>query len=132
MKNVLIYGCIFIFFVIVSGCGINTSPGSGEKIGQIVRINKQGMVNKTWEAQLIRGGMSGGTGSFGTVPFDFTIEDEEVAKQAQEYMQKQTEIVIKYRMEFIYSLFRSDSSGNFLIGIRLAKPEEATSSASKK
>ncbi len=47
----------------LSGCGFSTSPGSGDKIGQIVKISKQGLIVKTWEAQLIRGGMNGGSGS---------------------------------------------------------------------
>lgn len=104
----------------LSGCGLNTSPGSGDKIGQIVKVSKQGMLVRTWEAQLIRGGMNGGSGSFGTVPFDFTIEDDAMAKQAQEYMQNQEEVIIHYRMEGIYSLMRTESGGHFLSTIQPA------------
>lgn len=119
----IILGIIAVAVLVVSliFCGFNTSPGDGEKIGQVVKISRQGLVSKTWEAQLIRGGMSGGNGSFGTVPFDFTIEDEEMAKKAIEYMQSQTEVVIKYRMECVYSRFRTESEGHFLISITPAK-----------
>lgn len=104
-----------------AGCSINTSPGTGEKIGQVVRLNKQGLLCKTWEGQLIRGGISDGSGAFGTVPFDFTVENDEMAKRTQEFMQNQTEVVIKYRMEGIYAICRSDSSGHFLTSIEPAK-----------
>ena len=105
----------------ISGCGINGNPGTGEKIGSVVRVSQQGVIVKTWEGQLIRGGMSGGNGSFGTVPFDFTIENEEMAKKTQEYMENQTEVLIKYRTEFMYSLTRSDSGGDFLTSIEPVK-----------
>lgn len=104
----------------VTGCGVNFSNGSGTKVGQIVKVSKQGFMAKTWEAQLIRGGLSGGSGAFGTTPFDFTIETEEQAKQIQEYMDKQTEVIVKYRIEGIYSAWRSESQGHFLESIRPA------------
>ena len=60
---------------------VNFSHGTGEKIGQVVKLSQEGIIRKTWEAQLIRGGMNGGSGSFGTVPFDFTIESDEMVKK---------------------------------------------------
>src|SRR5882724_7912683 len=75
--------------------GINISHGTGTKIGQIVKLSKQGWSRKTWEGQLIRGGMSDGSGSFGTTPFDFTVENEEMSKVVDKYMRDQVEVVIK-------------------------------------
>lgn len=118
MRHLLIIAALF-----TTGCGLNT-PGTGEKIGQVVKLSKQGVIRSTWEGQLIRGGMNGGSGSFGTtVPFDFTIEDGQMAAIAQKYMQDQTEVVIRYRMEGVYSAFRSDSDGHFLVSIEPAKKE---------
>lgn len=127
-----------LFFVLVviglafTGCAVNTSPGTGSKIGQVVKISKQGMLSKTWEAQLIRGGLNGGSGSFGATPFDFTIENEKQAEQVQEYMNKQTEVVITYRMEGIYAATRSDSSGHFLETIRPATNTPSTKVSAEK
>jgi len=111
---------VLALLVCFAGCGVNTSPGDGEKIGQIVKVSHEGVFANTWEAQLIRGGLTGGTGAFGTVPFDFTIEDEATVKKVQMYMQNQTEVIIKYRIEGIYSRFRSGSSGYFLVSIEPA------------
>lgn len=105
---------VVILSAALTGCGLNPSPGDGEKIGQIVKVQKRGLFWKTWEAELIRGGMNGGCGSFGTTPFEFTIENDETAKAAITNMETQTEVVIKYRMEGIYSITRSESSGHFL------------------
>jgi hypothetical protein len=117
----LAFPAVLILALSFVGCGVNTSPGNGEKIGQIVKISKQGMMSHTWEAQLIRGGMNGGSGSFGTVPFDFTIENDADAEKATQFMQNQTEVVIHYRMEGIYSSFRTESDGHFLVSIEPAK-----------
>jgi|GEM_PF-2749993 len=117
MKAVVVALVLLVFF---AGCGINTDPGSGEKIGQIVKVSKEGMFFDTQEAQLIRGGLTSGSGAFGTVPFNFTIEDEALVKKVQEYMQNQREVIIKYRIEGIYSRSRSGSHGHFLISIEPA------------
>ena len=112
---------VLLLAVAVSGCGGNTSPGTGEKIGQIVKLSKQGIFCKTYEGQLIRGGLTDGSGAFGVAPFDFTVENEEMARKVEEYMRKQTEVIIKYSMEGIYSACRSESSGHFLLSIEPAK-----------
>lgn len=61
--------------------------------------------------------MNNGSGSFGTKPFDFTIEDDEMAKRIAQYLQDQQEVIISYRTEYCFSWFRTDSDGNFLISI---------------
>jgi hypothetical protein len=106
--------------LLFTGCGFGT-PGQGEKIGQIVKVNRQGIIRDTYEAELIRGGMSGGSGTIGATAFDFTIEDADLAKKAQEFMKNQTEVVIKYRMEGVYSALRTSSRGHFLVSIEAAK-----------
>lgn len=114
---------IMIFWSIFSqrSCGVNFSNGTGEKVGQIVKFSQQGWFNKTWEGQLIRGGMNGGSGAFGTVPFNFTIEDVNLANKVEQCMRDQTEVVVHYRIEGIYSPFRSESQGHFLASIEPAK-----------
>lgn len=116
--NKLIVLCAAL--VLLAGCGLNSSPGTGEKIGQIVKLTKQGLMRDTWEAELIRGGMNGGSGSFGVTPFDFTIEDDDMAKLCKKYLQDQTEVIITYRIEGIYNAWRSDSGGHFLVTIHPA------------
>ena len=101
---------------------VNFSNGTGEKIGQVVKLSKQGFLRKTWEGQIIRGGMSGGSGAFGTVPFNFTVETDEMAQKVQDYMRSQTEVTIEYRIEGVYSPLRSGSLGHFLVSIQPSKP----------
>jgi hypothetical protein len=111
----------FIMAVLLSltltGCGLNHDPGIGQKTGTIIALHKGGIFQETWEAELIKGGMNGGSGAFGVEPFWFTIEDDALAATVQDYMDKQTEIIIHYRREGFYSAFRTDSGGDFLITV---------------
>ncbi len=102
------------------GCA-NLSHGTGQKIGQVVKFSKQGLFNDTWEGQLIRGGLSDGSGAIGTQPFNFTVEDEDLVAMVSKCMEEQTEVVIDYTIEGLYSPFRSESGGNFLTNIKPAK-----------
>lgn len=102
-----------VLSLLLTGCGINPTNGTGEKIGQIVKVGKVGLFNKTWEAELIRGGFSDGSGTVGTQPFHFTIENEAMVKEAQEYMRNQTEVIVSYNIEGVWELTRSDSGGKF-------------------
>lgn len=73
------------------------STTNGEKIGNIVQVERKGFLFKTWEGESIKGGMSNGNGSFGTEPFNFTIDDSSILKIAQEAMYKQREVKISFK-----------------------------------
>jgi hypothetical protein len=103
------------------GVGCNANPGTGEKIGQIVRVNHTGLVCATWEAELIRGGFSDGSGAMGTKPFHFTIDQPALATAVEDAMRGQTEVSITYQIEAAFSPCRSDS-GVFLTSIKPSKP----------
>lgn len=98
--------------------------GYGEKVGQIIKLNKQGFFCKTWEAELIRGGMNNGSGAASTL-FDFTIEDPRLVAAVQDALDKQYEVKIHYNMEAATAC-RSDSNDHFLNSIeRLSAPGHA-------
>lgn len=100
----------------VTACGLSGSPGQTEKVGQIVKVSKVGLASKTWEAELVRGGFSGGQGVNGTA-YDFTIESDSLAAVAQAYMEAQSEVRVKARHEAIWALNRSESDGHFATSI---------------
>lgn len=98
------------------GCGMQPQPGTGEKIGQIVRIERTGIFCQTWEAQIIRGGLSQGSGTMGAA-FGFTVNTPELAEAVTRAMRDQSEVLIRYRSSTFYSLCSSDSGGIFLEAI---------------
>ena len=127
MEDIILRGIISIvvflvaFFVaaLISTpfIGVNFNPGTGEKVGQIVRMTNEGIVCKTWEAQLIRGGLNNGSGAFGVTPFEFTIIDPLMAEKVQDYMDSQQEVKITYITSGFYKTCSSGSGGDFLVSI---------------
>jgi len=89
------------------GCTINT-PKEGQKIGRIVKLADEGLLYKTCEGELIRGGLMDGSGSLGS-SFHFTIEDPRVRQVALMAFQDQAEVIINYRTDFITSIVRSEN-----------------------
>lgn len=96
----------------LSGCW---DMGSGEKIGSITRLQRTGFFCKTWEGEIIRGGLNSGSGVMG-MAFHFTVEDDALAKKVEQAMDAQQEVKISYRAEVV-SLCRSDSDNHFLTAI---------------
>lgn len=117
--SILIFGALaFIAFACVFGVNV---PSSGAKVGQIVRINREGIINKTWEAQLIRGGFSDGSGTLGQA-FEFTVpEGNGAVLKLEEAMRHQREVRIQYRTAGIYPNLLSGSHGTFLVNVEVIK-----------
>lgn len=107
--------------VMLSGC---IDSGSGEKPGMIVKLAQQGILCKTWEAELVRGGFNAGTGVSGQ-SFDFTITDPELLKKVQYAMENQKEVKIHYRSEAV--TFCSSDSNHFLTNIEIIENSNQTS-----
>lgn len=118
--------CLFVFLVLsllllLTGLRINISTIGGEKVGQVFSVNKEGFLSKTWEAELVRGGMNNGSGAFGIKPFDFTVPNDALVDQVKKYMEAGTEVIIRYQQPHIYSSWLTESGGIYLTGIRPAK-----------
>lgn len=107
---------VIALLVVTAACGVNTSPGEGEKVGQIVKLSKIGLISKTWEGEIVRGGFQSGGGVNGQA-FYFTIESEADAARVRGFMEKQTEVRLKYRTEGFYAIRRTESGGDFLVSI---------------
>lgn len=97
---------------LLSGCW---DMGGGEKIGSVTRLQRTGVFCKTWEGEIIRGGLNSGSGVVGNA-FHFTVEDDALAQQVQKAMEAQQEVKISYRVEGV-TLCRSDSNSHFLTKI---------------
>lgn len=107
---------------LLTGC---YETGSADKIGTIVKVgNGQGIFCKTIEAEIIRGGFSGGTGASGQ-SFHFTIESPEMAAKLRVAMDTQQEVKIKYHTEMA-SFCRSDSESTFLDSFEIVEKTPKT------
>lgn len=106
--------------LLASGC---TRVPSAQKNGTIVKLAKQGIFFKTWEAEIVRGGsFTGGTGVQGA-PFDFTISDPALLAKVKAAFENQQEVRITYHQSWP-APFSSDSDGNFLDSIEVVSAEQ--------
>jgi hypothetical protein len=101
-----LFSSFLLMFFLLSSCSIST-PSKGQKIGVIVKLSECGVFNKTWEGELIRGGLSDGSGVIGST-FHFTIEDPVVLELAVRYFEDQREVQITYQTEFIAGIWRAE------------------------
>lgn len=126
MKRIIKIGILSaIAAVTFTGCG---EVARGSKIGQVVKVNEaSGLICKTVEVEIIRGGFNSGSGAQGG-SLHFTIENNpknvELVKKA---MLDGSEIEVNYRQEFA-TFCRSDSNGTFADDVKVVKSETSNAS----
>jgi hypothetical protein len=109
MKKLLISISIAAL-ALLAGCVQN---GDGEKIGTVVRVNKSGAICPTNEVEIVRGGLSNGTGAVGGI-FDATVEDSALLQKLKDAMEHQQEVKITFTSE-MFTLCRSGNPGSHFI-----------------
>lgn len=114
MKKIIVVAILSTLSL--SGCW---DVGSGDHVGQVIKMNKQGMFCKTWEVEIIKGGLTSGSGASGG-RFDFTVPEGrtdiiDVLKQA---MNTGEEVLVHYSMESA-SFCRSDSHSVFANSVQV-------------
>lgn len=119
-SNAVFAGVMTLVVLMLAGCGTGVSSGNGKKIGQIVKIGEHGMMCRTYEAEMIRGGFNGGSGVNGT-PLDFTILDKKLYEQLVKVMEDQQEIELTYQRANFSGPCTSET-GIFATGFTVLSP----------
>jgi len=97
--------------ILIAGCW---ETENGVKVGQLVKLNKQGWFIKTIEGELIRGSMKDGSGAFGK-PFDFTVENQALADRLQFALENQKTVKLHYHKELTTWFARTETSDNSFV-----------------
>lgn len=114
-KQLLTATLTMILTLLLIGC---SGFSNGERVGTIVKIAKEGGIFKTYEAELIRGGLNGGTGVIGK-PFDFTIIDTTLLPVAYQALQENKEVKITYHSDYLAPLSSGNKENNFVDSIAI-------------
>jgi len=105
----------------LAGC---IQDSSGEKAGSITRLSKDGWIPlcKTWEGEILRGGLNNGSGAFGAA-FHFTIDDSALMDEVKKALESQQEVKIHYHHEkfVLLGTCSSKSDGYFLDSIEVIR-----------
>lgn len=117
--------CIALVFACllgVVGCQTKVMQ-QGTKVGTVIKLSQHGFLDscKTWEGELLRGGMQGGSGGFSTTPLHFTVNDPALLKQVQQALDEQYEVEVTYTEYFGPMPCASNSQGYFLGSIKRRK-----------
>lgn len=105
---------VTVLALLMAGC-VCANPGEGEKVGTIVKMARTGLLCDTWEAELIRGGFTSGSGAMGVTPFDFTLAESQV-DTVRKLMERNVEVKLHYRSQLASSPCKTDT-GHFLESI---------------
>lgn len=99
----------------LAGCG---EYSDGVRIGTIQKFSYKGLVAKTWEGEMLLGGLKrktsstsdgGITTSMVANVWNFTVEDPAIIAKLKEAMDSGAQVQIKYRQEIIGSPFRTET-----------------------
>lgn len=94
---------------LLAGC---LTTKTGDKVGVVVKVSREGMFCPTYEAEIVRGGLNAGTGVNGQA-FYVTVPDKQMADKLEAAMNDGKEVHITYHQEWA-TFCRSDSDNYFL------------------
>jgi len=115
--------CVLIFVTLLFGCVGGCQHyqtrivGNGTKVGTVIKLAQEGFLQscKTWEGELIRGGMNNGSGAFSTKPLYFTVNDPGLLREVQAALDGQYEVEVTY-IQFYGPMFcASENEGNYFL-----------------
>ena len=96
--------------LLLTACNINTSPGDGDKIGQIAKVQRVGMLCKTDEI-LVTGKFGGGELHL-TVPSSL-LDAVHAANESQAFVK------IRYHTDFMDSLCSNETGNKWLDSVEV-------------
>ncbi len=105
-----------IMITMMTSCSLH-NPCEGRKIGYIVKLAEEGVLFKTTEGELVRGGLQDGTGTLGG-SFNFVIKEYETKKLAEYYMRNNIEVIISYKIPMLGIKTQFESEPNFVYDIK--------------
>lgn len=98
----LLYFLLFLFIVIgILYVLTGWSFSDGERAGTVSKFSRRGFVFKTYEGVLNVGGFSGETGSLTPQYFDFSVKDDNVAKQITDAVKTGQRVTLHYEEKIL-------------------------------
>ena len=114
---------LVIFFLILGGIFYYVTFGyysDGTRVGSLVKLSRKGYVFKTYEGQLMVGGMSDGTGTFNSTTWDFSVDgDNDAVVNALNESQRTGQRVSLHYEEKFFKLPWNGDTEYFVISVEL-------------
>lgn len=98
----LLYFLLFLFVILgILYVLTGWSFSDGERAGTVSKFSRRGFVFKTYEGVLNVGGFSGETGSLTPQYFDFSVKDDNVAKQITDAVKTGQRVTLHYEEKIL-------------------------------
>lgn len=114
---------LLVFLLIVGGILYYITFGyysDGTRVGSLVKLSRKGYVFKTYEGQLMVGGMSDGTGTFNSTTWDFSVDDDnKTAIEALNLSQRTGQRVALHYEEKFFQLPWNGDTQYFVVAVEL-------------
>ncbi len=114
---------IIMLPILLTGC---FDYSDGDRVGTIQKLSKKGMFCKTWEGEMLLGGLKKQTNfssdgkstttSMVANTFQFTVEDESLLPAVKAAMEAGQPVTISYKQE-MFTFCRSDEN-YFVVGVK--------------
>jgi hypothetical protein len=121
MRGILYF---LLFLLIVFGvlyALTGWSYSDGERAGTVSKFSRRGFVFKTYEGVLNVGGFSGETGSLTPQYFDFSVDDDNVAKQITEAVKTGQRVTLHYEEKIIKFPWNGETK-YYITGVEIVGP----------
>ncbi len=106
----------------LTACSVDTSPGKGDKVGQIAKFQEKGLLGACQTPVILVTGKFGG----GELLAAIRTENTELVKKAKHYNDTQEQVKVFYEDEFMEGWCdKGDYSGNTFVLDIVAWPEGA-------
>jgi len=104
---------LMMFAVSVGGC-LCANPTSGKKVGVITSLSSEGLICKTNEGILQRGGLSSGSGAIGQQVL-FNIQDAYLAEEARKYLESGQEVELTFTRPWFSSACSRENADDVVV-----------------
>ncbi|MBN8823006.1 MULTISPECIES: hypothetical protein [unclassified Spirosoma] len=97
------------------------SYSDGERAGTVSKFSRRGFIFKTYEGVLNVGGFSGETGSLTPQYFDFSVKDEDVAKQITDAVKTGQRVTLHYEEKILKFPWNGETK-YYITGVEIVGP----------
>ncbi len=97
------------------------SYSDGERAGTVSKFSRRGFIFKTYEGVLNVGGFSGETGSLTPQYFDFSVDDDAVAKQITQAVKTGQRVTLHYEEKILKFPWNGETK-YYITGVEIVGP----------
>lgn len=115
VEALIMMAIICVLASVFLGASGGCTKSDGSRVGIITKFSHKGLICKSWEGELVMGGMRTMSGADGKTAlaanvFEFSVLDEDLVKQIQALMESGHRARLTYSQTFFHNPVKRDTS----------------------